>query len=168
MQSQPRYSLLCLLIDPGCLPESLTQPSSQPSQNRALTAPNNIQSHSFKMLQRALEEGELVSSGQIQVTSWIAFHDSKTLNFRSLLNCLTCFSLGDDAQFTNINNVHAPKMFDNLNNDQGWISFPLPYSFTMSKALNIYRSQNEPKSCYCQTCSHIAQVSPPAHNQSII
>ena len=72
---------------------------------------------------------------------------------------LTYFSPGDDVQFSNINNVHAPKMFDNLNNDQGWIDHPpLQYLF-FYWVMNISRSQNEPKPCFCQHFSHITQVS---------
>ena len=78
---------------------------SQPSQNRAgAGAQPNIQSYSFKMLQRALDEG----------TECV---DMCT----PLYKLLTYHLQGNTDVLSNVHNVHAPKVADHLIHDQGWL-----------------------------------------------
>ena len=77
---------------------------SQPSQNRAgAGAQPNIQSYSFKMLQRALDEG---------TQCWHAY---------TLIQTADLSSVGNTDVLSNVHNVHAPKVADHLIHDQGWL-----------------------------------------------
>lgn len=98
--------------------ESITH---NPSQNRE-TAHTNIQSYSFKMLQKALDEG-------IQ----LCLHRTKDHNLEP------CVLGGTDLKLSNVHNVQAPKYFEKSLNEGLIIllSDIIPYILTLHISTSV-------------------------------